>query len=127
MFDVNGRSLGDPYSRYRSIDQVRTKDFVYITTQKGIGCIDRVAYLKADKAESLLDKESKALSKSIKEIRNKHKAAAKNPEELNKLTAELTKATNRLTAIAKEKNVLNVMHNTIHSYMVSSKLFHLSP
>ena len=107
MFDVNGRSLGDPYSRYRSIDQVRTEDFVYITTQKGIGCIDRVAYLKADKAESLLDKESKALNKSITEIRKKHKAAANNPEELKKLTAELTKATNRLTAIDKEKDVLN--------------------
>ena len=106
-FDADGKSHGDPFSRYPSIDQVRTKDFIYITTQKGIGCIDRAAYLKADKAVPLLDKESKALSKSIKEIRDKHKAAANNPEELNRLTAGLTKATNRLTAIAKEKNVLN--------------------
>ncbi|MBC8327042.1 MAG: PQQ-binding-like beta-propeller repeat protein [Verrucomicrobia subdivision 3 bacterium] len=107
-FDAeSGRSRGDQFSRYPSIDMVLTKDIAYIATQKAIYAIDRAANRKANSDVPALDKESGALAKTITAIRKRHKAAADKPEELKKLTADLAKATARLTAIAKEKAALN--------------------
>ena len=107
-FNANsGSKQADQFANFPSIDMVLTKDTAFIATQKGIYCIDRAANRKANSSVPSLGKESAALTKSITEIRKKHKAASNNPEELKKLTVELTKATNRLSAIAKEKSTLN--------------------
>ena len=110
MFDAtSGANRGDQFASFPSIDMVITEKVAYLATQKGLYAIDRAANAKAAADVPKLNKEETNLVKSIAEIRERHKAAAKNGNagDLTKVTAELNQATGRLTAIAKEKEALN--------------------
>ncbi|MED5382314.1 MAG: PQQ-binding-like beta-propeller repeat protein, partial [Verrucomicrobiota bacterium] len=109
-FDAtSGANRGDQFASFPSIDMVMTEEVAYLATQKGLYAIDRAANAKATADVPKLNKEETAMVKSIAEIRDRHKAAAKagNADDLAKATTELNQATGRLTAISKEKEVLN--------------------
>ena len=110
-FDAtSGANRGDQFAGFPSIDMVITEAVAYLATQKGLYAIDRAANAKAAAAMPKLNTEEAGLVKSITEIRERHKTAAKdgNASDLAKATAELNQATGRLTAIAKEKEALNL-------------------
>ena len=110
-FDAeSGASRGDQYANFPSIDMLIADNVAYLATQKGLYAIDRTANTKASLEVPKLDKEETALVKSIGEIRERHKAAAKagNNIDLAKANLELTQATGRLTSITKEKEALNL-------------------
>ena len=105
----SGANRGDQFANFPSIDMLMTDGVAYLATQKGLYAIDRASNMKASTEVPKLNKEEASLVKSIGEIRERHKAAAKagNNNDLAKVSAELTQATGRLTAIAKEKEALN--------------------
>ena len=110
-FDAtSGANRGDQFAGFPSIDMVITEAVAYLATQKGLYAIDRAANAKAAAAMPKLNTEEAGLVKSITEIRERYKTAAKdgNASDLAKATAELNQATGRLTAIAKEKEALNL-------------------
>jgi len=104
---TSGSRRGDLFSRYPSIDLLLTDDTAYIATIRGIYAIDRAANTKADQRVPGLEKQSAALAKSIKGIRERQKAARDKAEEFNRLTAELTQAAEKLSTINEGKNALN--------------------
>ena len=109
-FDAeSGANRGDQFSSFPSIDMVIADGVAYLATQKGLYAIDRAAHAKAATEVPKLNKEESALVKSIAEIRDRHKAAAKagNADGLAKATTELNQATTRLSAVSKEKEALN--------------------
>ncbi|MAN94524.1 MAG: hypothetical protein CL700_10020, partial [Chloroflexi bacterium] len=109
-FDAtSGANRGDQFASFPSIDMVMTEEVAYLATQKGLYAIDRAANAKATADVPKLNKEETAMVKSIAEIRDRHKAAAKagNADDLAKATTELNQATGRLTVISKEKEALN--------------------
>ena len=109
-FDAkSGANRGDQFSSFPSIDMVITEEVAYIATQKGLYAIDRAANAKAIAGVPKLKSEETNLVKAIAEIRERHKAAAKNGNagDLAKATSELNQATGRLTDIAKEREALN--------------------
>ncbi len=106
---ASGANRGDQFSSFPSIDMVIADGVAYLATQKGLYAIDRAAHAKAAVEVPKLNKEESTLVKSIKEIRDRHKAAAKagNAGDLAKATTELNQATTRLTAVSREKEALN--------------------